>query len=76
MEYNPSSYQQFLRILEQRRNKIKARGTAGIECSKLTCSLLTTGPSLQPSSKGSEILIFLVHFTSLSKNSAAMLSWK
>jgi hypothetical protein len=40
----------------------------------LACSPLTSGPSLQPSSKGSEILIFLVHLTSLSKNSDAMLS--
>lgn len=40
-----------------------------------TCPALTTGPSLQPSSIGSEILMFLHHFTSLSKNSVAMLSW-
>lgn len=41
----------------------------------LTCPALTTGPSLQSSSKGSEILMFLVHLSSLSINAEAMFSW-
>uniref|UniRef100_A0A2P2KUP6 Uncharacterized protein MANES_14G070600 n=1 Tax=Rhizophora mucronata TaxID=61149 RepID=A0A2P2KUP6_RHIMU len=38
------------------------------------CALLTTGPSLQSSSRGSDILTFLHHSTSLCTNCDAMLS--
>lgn len=41
---------------------------------KHTCPSLTIGPSLQPSSKGSEILMFLAHCTSIFTNFVAILS--
>lgn len=40
----------------------------------ITCPSLTTDPSLQPTSSGSEILIFFAHATNLSKNCFAIFS--